>query len=259
MGKQNPYGPVLTAALANSSQTVDVLESRSEGQRLLLESPKSLSQIATAVGVSKQVVGYWKQGRQTPGLPLRYKLQALLNIPAGAWSVGPTGDRGTLVPGLEPVRGKPPPTTAADPPGSGPYTTVRSEAPALPPPPPAPVGPAVRPGGKGSRGPGKGKAAAEADASTPTTMEGVEKLLRTIRAAQEHAGLLPAEQVKLADSETKLLSLRHRLEKESELAEDRIVRQHPKWIRIRTRLAEVLVKWPDAARAVAAALRELDL
>jgi hypothetical protein len=89
-------------------------------------------------------------------------------------------------------------------------------------------------------------------------MEGVETLLAVIREARERPGLLASEQVKLADAETRLLSLRHRLEKESELAEDRVVYQHPKWIRIRAVLGDTLVKWPEAARAVASALRELE-
>lgn len=97
----------------------------------------------------------------------------------------------------------------------------------------------------------------------PTTMEGVEALLRVIRAARApkpdgKGELLASEQVKLADAETRLLALRHRLEKEAELLEDRIVKQHPMWARMKVALGDTLVRWPEAARAVMAVLREFD-
>jgi hypothetical protein len=89
-------------------------------------------------------------------------------------------------------------------------------------------------------------------------MAGCEALLQTIRDHRKKPGLLAAESVKLADAETRLLSLKHRLEKETELQDERIVRHHPMWLQIKTTLGRVLVKWPDAARAVAAALKELE-
>jgi hypothetical protein len=45
----------------------------------------------------------------------------------------------------------------------------------------------------------------------------------------------------------------------AELSEDRYVREHPAFIRVRNEIARVLVAYPEAARAVADALERLDL
>jgi transcriptional regulator with XRE-family HTH domain len=96
----------------------------------------------------------------------------------------------------------------------------------------------------------------------PTTMEGVNELLAVVRMQRAQlAGrrLLAGELVKIVETENRLLGLRHRLEKEVELLEDRLVKQHAKWQRAKHAIGDVLVKFPEAARAVVAVLRELDL
>lgn len=114
-----------------------------------------------------------------------------------------------------------------------------------------------RPSGRASSAP---PAAAEVtdEPAAPSTMEGVEALLKLIRADRGRDGILASERVKLADAETRLLSLKHRLEKEAELLEDRIVKQHPMWARIQAAVGDTLVRFPEAALAVAAKLRELE-
>jgi transcriptional regulator with XRE-family HTH domain len=92
----------------------------------------------------------------------------------------------------------------------------------------------------------------------PTTMQGVEELLRVVREDRRAAGMLPSERMKLVGEETRLLGLKHRLEREAELLEDRIVKQHPLWARIRTAIGDTLVRWPEAAVAVAEKLREFE-
>lgn len=64
--------------------------------------------------------------------------------------------------------------------------------------------------------------------------------------------------LKLSDGLAKFLALRARLEREEELLEDRIVREHPEWRRLTSTIVEVLRPFPEAARAVAEALVRLD-
>jgi hypothetical protein len=98
-----------------------------------------------------------------------------------------------------------------------------------------------------------------ADAPAPSTLENCLELLQQIRAARQQRDLMTADRVRLADTEAKILTLRHRLEKEAELLEDRLVREHPAWKRIQNELARVLARHPQAALEVAEALRRLGL
>lgn len=103
------------------------------------------------------------------------------------------------------------------------------------------------------------------DDSPPTAaigsdaISGTDALIAKLRKTSAAADLLPADQIRLADSEAKLLALRHRMLRDQELLEDKIVRDHPAWQRIRRTLAEVLAKHPQAAADVAEALQRLDL
>lgn len=115
-----------------------------------------------------------------------------------------------------------------------------------------------RPSGRTSSAPPAAADETTDEPAAPSTMEGVEALLKLIRADRGRDGILASERVKLADAETRLLSLKHRLEKEAELLEDRIVKQHPMWARIQAAIGDTLVRWPEAALAVAAKLRELE-
>jgi transcriptional regulator with XRE-family HTH domain len=92
--------------------------------------------------------------------------------------------------------------------------------------------------------------------SAPSTLEDCMTLLKSIRDQRNNKALLPSEIIKLTDSEGRLLALRARLEKDEEMLEDRIVREHPTWQMIKRRIVKVLVEFPDAARAVARALGE---
>jgi transcriptional regulator with XRE-family HTH domain len=83
-------------------------------------------------------------------------------------------------------------------------------------------------------------------------------LLHVIRRDRSQPNLLPGERSKLVDAEARILKLRSDLELRAELSEDRYVREHPAWLRIRNELARALVPFPDAARAVADALERLN-
>lgn len=95
--------------------------------------------------------------------------------------------------------------------------------------------------------------------STPNTLDDCLTLHSLIRRARNQPGLLPSEMVKLADTEARVLALRHRLEKEAELLEDRIVREHPKWQAIKRGLARVIAGCPRCAKAITDELQRLDM
>lgn len=103
------------------------------------------------------------------------------------------------------------------------------------------------------------RAPAKASGVAPSTLQDCLALLEVIRTARNQADLLPAERVKLADTEARILALRHRLEKEAELLEDRIVREHPTWQRLKRVLGKVLAAHPAAAKAVGDALQEMGM
>lgn len=70
--------------------------------------------------------------------------------------------------------------------------------------------------------------------------------------------LMPSEKVRLSDSISKNLALKARLERDKELLEDRIVREHPMWVmRIKPSILAALKPFPEAMRAVADALAEV--
>lgn len=59
---------------------------------------------------------------------------------------------------------------------------------------------------------------------------------------------------KLRDTLTKLLALQGRLERDQELREDRYVREHPRWLALKKRIVSALEPYPQAAKAVLAAI-----
>jgi transcriptional regulator with XRE-family HTH domain len=266
------------------SEKVDAINTRplcfSEGQRLLLCIPLSLSQIGRSVGLSKQIVSEWRYGRRVPSVGARLRLQTAFGIDADAWTQEPTGPAPD--PPLRASSTGPKVATGPELSRAVVATQPNGSESSGPPYPPHPSSAAAAAATGLPRLPAGSLAASFAStvgqvdpsyptplptaktvkpapaSSSPSTMEGVETLLRTIREHRKKAGLLAAEQVKLADAETRLLSLRHRLEKEVELSDERIVKGHPMWVRIKSTIATTLVRWPDAARAVAAALREIE-
>lgn len=84
------------------------------------------------------------------------------------------------------------------------------------------------------------------------------ELLAVIRRDRNQPHLLPGERSKLVDAEARILKLRADLEMRAELSEDRYVREHPAWLRVRNEIARVLAQFPEAARAVADALERLN-
>lgn len=175
-----------------------------EGQRLLLAVPDSLSVVAGKVGCSKALAGYWRQGAKVPSPTMRAKLEAAYGIAPAAWE---------LAPGAAP----PEPATAAG----------DEEEPEL-------------------------------EAVGTDTLALTNAQLAEIRRALRNKGLSEAARSKKEDTYAKLLALKARLEREQELVEDRIVREHPMWRRIRERIVEAVRPYPDAAKAIVSALEELE-
>lgn len=97
------------------------------------------------------------------------------------------------------------------------------------------------------------------NAPLPSTLDSCIRLLLTIQRDSVAPGLLPGERVKLVDAEARILKLRADLEQRAELSEDRYVRDHPAWLRCKKALAQALLPFPEAARAVADALDRLEL
>lgn len=90
-----------------------------------------------------------------------------------------------------------------------------------------------------------------------TSLEECLELLQVIRRDRHQPNLLPGERTKLVDAEARILKLRADLEMRAELSEDRYVREHPGWLRVRNEISRVLLAYPEAARAVAEALERL--
>lgn len=100
-------------------------------------------------------------------------------------------------------------------------------------------------------------AAPPAPARSTTTLEGCLDVLDDIRSARaDIVQLLPSERIKLADAETRILALRARLEREAERTEDRIVREHPEWQRLKRAILRALVAHPQAFKDVCEAIGE---
>jgi transcriptional regulator with XRE-family HTH domain len=176
---------------------------RNRGQEHLTQLSGTLTEVAAAIGVSRQAVQQWRSGAETPGPAMRGKLFDAFGIPAAAW-------------GLQP-----------------------SNAPVAPAePPPLPV-------------------------VTPTTLSDCLALHATIRQARNAADLTTAERVRLSDTEARVLALRHRFEREHEreheLSEDRIVRQHPKWQALKRSLTKVVAGCPRCSKLLLDELARLDM
>ena len=97
----------------------------------------------------------------------------------------------------------------------------------------------------------------ESEPKPQSDLDEVEDALKRVREMQGMPGLTPSEKARLMGEETKLLALRTRMRRDNELLEDRVVRDHPLWFRIKRVMTEVLAPWPEAAEAVIAGLEEI--
>ena len=95
-----PSKPAKTATRstvrARPVDAVDAAAPRTEGQRLLLAVPGSLSTVARAIGCSKALAGYWRTGKKLPASVFRSKLAEVYGIGVESW--GQTAAAETSVP-----------------------------------------------------------------------------------------------------------------------------------------------------------------
>jgi transcriptional regulator with XRE-family HTH domain len=97
------------------------------------------------------------------------------------------------------------------------------------------------------------------EAATPTTLADCLALHAVIRRDRNAANLTPAERVKLTDTEARVLALRHRLEREADMSETRIIAEHPKWQALRHALTKVAAGCPRCSKLLLAELERLDV
>jgi len=84
---------------------------------------------------------------------------------------------------------------------------------------------------------------------------GITKLqIDDILDALDDEDLTDGASAKLRDTLAKALALRTRLERDRELLEDRFVREHPEWLKLKTNIIKALEPHPKAAKAVLEAI-----
>lgn len=196
----------------------------SAGSERLKSLSESNAELARQLEVTSQAVAAWRKGTSVPNFAARAKLETQFGIPASSW--------GAIARGPHPT----PPPIPEDPPDP--------TSPTPPDPPQRPQPPARRPRTEGE--------------PRASSIEECNQLLDNLRAYAGSGNFLPSELARLRDSEAKLIALRARLEREGELLEDRVVREHPAWRRIRSALLVALEPYPDAMRAVIDALQRAD-
>ena len=99
--------------------------------------------------------------------------------------------------------------------------------------------------------------AAQDDDDEPSVMDDCVRLLRSLRRQLGREDLTPRERVQLTEAFSRAVSQKARLERERELLEDRVIREHPKWRRLKAAMLEVLSKHTAAARDFEAVMLRL--
>jgi hypothetical protein len=90
--------------------------------------------------------------------------------------------------------------------------------------------------------------------SSGSTLDDCIALLDDVSARRQQPGLLLKDQIAYAKCETRILALRARLERDVELSEDRYVRQHPGWLRLRNIIFDVLRPYPEILKQLGEAI-----
>lgn len=163
----------------------------------------------------------WRYGRTTPSAPVRAALWSAYEIPAPAWGRLPAGMH----------------TDSEGAPGTASSAAV------------SPV-PAPELAGNGH---------SHTNGHAPDSLAETATLLAQIRRQLSQTDLLASDRARITDTYTKTLAFHHRLQQQADLTEDRIIRDHPTWQRIRLELARVLARYPDVANEVCAALERLGM
>jgi transcriptional regulator with XRE-family HTH domain len=83
------------------------------------------------------------------------------------------------------------------------------------------------------------------------------RLIKAINKQLLNPNILARERMALHEQLTKALEKRRRFQREREMLEDRTIREHPKWQRLKNELTDALLPFPEAARAVEAVIVRL--
>lgn len=206
---------------------------RTEGQRLLLAVERKLAEIGAAVGASSPAVCLWRDGQRSPGTEQRRALEEAFGIPAEAWERVPTGTEELLAAFEAEAEAEVDDDDDDD---------AHHE---MPEPEPAPS--------RSSRG--RSRREPEPDeGEPPTALEDYNRLLRALRHQLDRPGLVARERVQVADAFSRALAHKERLERGRDLVEPRVIKDHPKWKELKAAIITALLDFPEAARAVEAAV-----
>jgi hypothetical protein len=83
------------------------------------------------------------------------------------------------------------------------------------------------------------------------------RLIKAINKQLLNPNILARERMALHEQLAKALEKRRRFQREHEMLEDRTIREHPKWQRLKNELTDALLPFPEAARAVEAVIVRL--
>lgn len=87
-----------------------------------------------------------------------------------------------------------------------------------------------------------------------TSLEQIDAEIASLRLQASAPGLIASARVRISEAITRAVAQRSRVEREQAMLEERIVREHPAYRRMKQRLLEALKPFPDAAKAAAKAL-----
>lgn len=214
-----------------------------QGQRKLVALGLSLGAIAKVVSASRPTISRWRKGEGTPKINHRRELDAAYEIPIHAWdeALGP----GDVIPDNVNAKvgrhAKKVPRTFRKPDAH--YRDPRDAAPQVHPAIEVDDGPARR------RAPDRIPPYPERDPDA-TTLGQIRHSLACIQHDLMHRDYTAAGRSKARADETRTLALISKLEAVEELREDRYVREHPAWIRLRDVIIDALESHPEATKDV---------
>lgn len=203
------------------------------GQQMLLQLDAPLGEIAARLGgITRMAVSAWRTGKNRPNDAKRRALERHFGIPASAWGSHPVADP-TQIPAPLQLTDAPPPVSTP----SGPIFLAPAAAPdPEPAPPPAALDDE------------------DPDAAPPSVLDDFDQLLGVLRRQLRLPHLTPRERAQLTDAMTRAVTQRAKVEQQKQMLEDATIRTHPKWRQLKALLIEALLPYPDAARAVEAAV-----
>lgn len=92
---------------------------------------------------------------------------------------------------------------------------------------------------------------------TASALRDYERLIKLLRTQLGKGKLTPRERAQLTDAFSRALTQKTKLERDREMLEDRTIREHPKWQRLKKAIIEALLPHPAAARDVEAVVQRL--